>query len=294
MRNGHLVLAIAAILTSCFASSAKALEDCPLTAENYVCRAPCNSGPGKTCYHRTLPVLLKCKDLGSQTCAPAAKFDRLASVDKVNTAISCGIVEARALMEANKVDLSKVTLTEDLTFTLVSNSGLGGSVAFGIPVYPGVSVGPSLSELNSVANTSQVTNSFTIPKLDALKPNCEKINSHADWLNYVIVKPDEGQQRSRLAAGLEFYVSHTNNDSLSINIFALKIGPQFTNENDQTQKVCLTFDFEKPAVGTDAKPVVGPDGKPVEQADQQNLSKQSSASACQIGSSSGSQSKTIQ
>jgi hypothetical protein len=274
MRNGHFVLAIAAVLAAYFVSTAKALENCPLTAENYVCRTPCINTEGATCYHRTIPALFNCVDRGNQRCtAAAAKPQELASPGTVNTAINCGLADARKRTKGKAVDLSKaITITEDLTFTLVSNSGIGGSLAFGIPVYPGVSVGPNLTDLNKVTNTSQITNSFTIPKLDDLNPNCNKINSHADWLDYVIVSPDPGQTLSRVAVGLEFYVSKSQNDSLSINIFALKIGPQFTNEDDKTQKACFTFDFEKPAG--------------------QNGSKQTSA--CQVGSSSGGQNKSQQ
>jgi hypothetical protein len=291
MRNGHFVLAIAAVLTGYLVSTANALQDCPLTADNYVCRTPCYSDGTAKCYHRTFSAFGHCVDRENQRCAAGVKPQELVSAETVNTAISCALVDARKRTKGKTVDLSKArTITEDLTFTLVSNNGIGGSLAFGIPVYPGVSVGPSLSDLNSVTDTSQITNSFTIPRLDDLNPKCTNITSRADWLDYVIVSPDPGQTLSRLTVGVEFYVSKSNNDSLNINIFAVKIGPQFTNENDKTQKACLTFDFEKPPVGADGKPVEQ-DNK---QAGQQDGSKQTSASACQLGSSSGGQSKASQ
>jgi hypothetical protein len=278
----RIVLAIAAILTSYLVSTANAQQNCPLTAENYVCRTPCYSNDKATCYHRTLGVLLTCQDRGNQQCtAAAAKPKELVSAETVNTAISCALVDARNRTKGKAVDLAKATtITEELTFTLVSNSGIGGSLAFGIPVYPGVSVGPSLSALNSVSNTSQITNSFTIPKLDDLKPTCNKINSRADWLDYVIISPDPGQNLSKLTVGLEFYVSKTSNDSLSINIFAIKIGPQFTDENDKSQKACLTFDFQKPPAQDGGKPPAQDGSK--------------TTSGCQLGSSSGNQSKASQ
>jgi hypothetical protein len=190
----------------------------------------------------------------------------------VNTGINCGLVDARARTKGKAVDLSKAaTITEDLAFTLVSSSGAGGSLAFGIPVFSGVSVGPSLSDLKKTMNTSQITNSFKIPKLDDLKPaSCSNIKSDASWLDYVIVSPDLGQSLSRLTVGLEFYLSKSSNGSVSINVFALKIGPQFTSEDDKTQKACLTFDFEAPK----------PDGSKQE--------------TCQIGSSGGNQNKGSQ
>jgi hypothetical protein len=39
-------------------------------------------------------------------------------------------------------------------------------------------------------------------------------------------------------------VSPTVGASLSINVFALRIGPQFNIENDNTQKACLTFNLQ--------------------------------------------------
>jgi hypothetical protein len=275
MGNGNSGLAIGlalGLLASCFVSTANALDNCSLTPENYSCRKPCYDDQNASCYHRTFGVLLTCVDRGNQRCTGTAKPQSLVSAEKVNTAISCGLVDALKQTEHQGVDLSTAkTITEDLAFTLVSNTGIGGSLALGVPVYAGVTVGPSLSELNKVTNTSQITNSFTISNLKGLEPNCSKNNSNADWLKYVILNPDPGQHLSRLTVGLEFYVSQSKNDSININIFAIKIGPQFTSENDSSQKACFTFDFDK---APDAN------GKPT--------------SGCQLGSSGGGQNNNNQ
>ena len=286
MRNGHFVIAIAAVLAGSLISTANAQEGC--LNSQYTCRNPCNDVPNDPklkCFHKNVNTLF-CPEKNTVRCE-SPKPAELISPKDVNTAVSCGIAAARERTKGHPVDLSKATkITEDLTFTLVSNSGIGGKLAFGIPVYAGVSVGPSLSDLNELSNTSQITNSFTISDLNHLLPNCKNKAANADWIDYVIVDPDPGQTISRIAVGLEFYVSKTKDDSISINILSLKIGPEFTSETDKTQKVCLTFDFEKPA---------GQDGKPAgqdEKAAVQDSSKQTSA--CQVGSSGGGQNKSKQ
>ena len=249
MRNTRLALAAMAVLGLDPAGNALAQEACPVNAENYVCRTPCY-GPGSagTCLHRTVAALFnpKCTDLGSTKCSSSTpKPVSVISTSTVNTAINCGLA---AVLEhppkGASVDLSNAAITEDLTFTLVSNSGVGGNLSFGVPVFSGVSIGPSLSDLNKLENTSEITNSFKIQKWSDLKPKeCKGLKSDTSWLSYAVLAPDPGQELTRLAVGLEYSVSRSVDGSISINILALKIGPQVTYENDKAQKVCLTFDF---------------------------------------------------
>jgi hypothetical protein len=132
-----------------------------------IIHSPATTEPSMPCLHVW--------NRGNQRCTPSQPTPQgVVPPKQVNTAINCELVNAN---ESTEGLLSKATITEDLTFTLVSSQGNGASLAFGIPVFSAVTIGPSISDLNKLTNTSQITNSFSIPDLNALKPSCPKNKS---------------------------------------------------------------------------------------------------------------------
>ena len=203
------------------------------------------------CLHRTPgAVLAGCKERrkecdGSGPPQPTPISYITATPSEVNAAIICDIAAAAKATKGKKLDLSEAIISGDLSFTLVTKNSAGASLAIAaIPVFTGATVSPSLAASSITTQTVQVDNSFSVAPAELTA--CDHPSPNNWLLSNVITAPLSGQDITQVTEAVSFIVTKQASAGLKLAIIPVSIGPQFSGENDKTQKVCLLFDFTKP------------------------------------------------
>jgi hypothetical protein len=202
------------------------------------------------CLHRSPgAVLAGCKprrDNCPGKAGPATPVSYVtATPSQVNTALICDIAQAAKATKGKNPDLSKAVITGDLSFNLVTKSSSGASLAIAaIPVFTGASVAPSLAASSITTQTVQTDNSFVVAPSEL--STCDHYSPNNWLLSNVVTSPLKGQQITQVTEAVSFIVTRQGSVGLKLNIIPVSIGPQFSDENDKTQKICLLFDFTNP------------------------------------------------
>lgn len=152
-----LAFFVAAIISGTFCSAEAQMRACPVDG-NY-------SVGFDGCYHRYPEAVIKgCvarnNDCGHKPSAEArvaaATPYTLATPSQVAAQLDCDM-EASALDKSQAVDITKALITADLTFSMVTKTTSGASLAVGaIPVFAGGNIAPSLS-LSSIRSATYAT-----------------------------------------------------------------------------------------------------------------------------------------
>jgi hypothetical protein len=177
----------------------------------------------------------------------------LATPSQVTAALVCDIAAA-AHKKGEAVDISKATITADLTFSLVTKNSAGVSLAIAaIPVFTGASAAPSLSLSGMTGQTLVATSSIIVDP--AQLEICDH-SSPNDWLTSEAVTRTlpRGVSVAQIAEAVQFIVTKQGSAGLKLNIIPISIGPQFSDETDKAQKICLLFDFNKAPGAKPQKP----------------------------------------
>lgn len=233
------------ILFCSFASIAHAEKNCPI-AGNYTVGFD-------HCYHRTpAAVLAGCQirsfDCGHPTGAQAEAAKEapytLATPSQVTAALVCDIAAATQ-KKRQAVDISKAIISATLTFSLVSKTSSGVSLAVGaIPIFAAGNIAPSLNldNINSattVATTSIVVDPSHLQLCDHSSPN--------DWLTSEVVTKSLpiGVSVAQITESIQYIVTKENSAGLKLKIVPITIGPQVSSTLEKAQQICLLFDFSK-------------------------------------------------
>jgi hypothetical protein len=222
-------------------------------AQNKTCPRSDYSVGFDGCLHRFPGAVLKgCKEQrevcpGHQETPSTPAVYTITTPSQVTAAIVCDIAAAASDTKGKDVDFSRAVISADITFSEVTKSSVGASLAVAaIPVFSGASATPSLDASRITSETLQGTTSITIDPAQ-LAP-CTH-SSPNKWLTSEVVTASlpKGVAVTKVTEAVQFVVTKQAGAGLKLNIVPISIGPQFSRENDRTQKICLLFNFDKKA-----------------------------------------------
>jgi hypothetical protein len=207
------------------------------------------------CYHRFPSAALQgCKERReecpgrqgrNQPSSPPPIAYTTATPSQVNAAIICDIAAAAYNTKGQDVDFSKAMIAADLTFSLVTKSSAGASLAVAaIPVFANTSVTPSLDASRITSETVEVTTSIQIAP--AQLQRCTYSSSDNWLMSRVITSVIKGETVRKIKAAITFVLTKEGSAGLKLNIVPISFGPQFSGQSEKTQKACMLFDFTSP------------------------------------------------
>jgi hypothetical protein len=214
------------------------------------------------CLHRNpLSVLEGCRPRNNECPGEKQPSKPLpyvtATPSQVSAALACDLAQAAAATKGQQLDFSKAVITGTLSFSLVTKNSAGASLAIAaIPVFTGASVAPSLAASSITSNTVQVDNTFKVAPSELV--TCDHHSSNNWLLSEVITSPLKGFEITQVTEAVSFVVTRQGSAGLKLNIIPISVGPQFSNENDKSQKICLLFDFTNPKQPAKASCSAGP------------------------------------
>jgi hypothetical protein len=103
------------------------------------------------------------------------------------------------------------------------------------------------------SETLQGTTSITVDPAQLVP--CEHSSPNLWLTSEVVTGPlPKAVTVIKVTLAVQFVVTKQATAGLNLNIIPIAIGPQFSSENDKTQKICLLFNFDRTAEGVKAKP----------------------------------------
>jgi hypothetical protein len=239
-------LAAVALVTSSFAFPANA----QLSKNGAIPKGYFRDGNG--CLHRTPKSVLEGKPqiqncIGSpagSTPAPQKPIYTLATPAQVIAALDCDFSAAAQATKGKPMDISKAVVTGSIKFSLVTKDSKGISLSVAaIPVFTGASIAPSLDASNLTETT--LSDEYTISVDPAALTQCANPSTNR-WLTSKVIIDTAGPTKvDKLETKVSFVVTKQAGAGLKLNIVPVSIGPQFSNNNINSQALSLVFDFKK-------------------------------------------------
>jgi hypothetical protein len=218
-------------------------------AQNRVCPRSDYSFGIDGCLHRHLDAVLRgCREQ-RQICRGQPQPARppvytLTTPSQVTAAIVCDIAAAAKDTKGKRVDFSKAVISADITFSEVTKDSAGLSLAVAaIPVFSGASAAPSLDASRITSASASATTSITVDPA-RLVPCLH--SSPNKWItSQVVTDPLQAPVVvKKVTEAVQFVVTKKGGAGLKLNIIPISIGPQFSIQNDKTQRLCLLFNFD--------------------------------------------------
>ena len=200
------------------------------------------------CPHRTTAAVLQGKPHISCTPQQAVQPGPppayvTATPNQVLAALECDFASATKATAGKPSDLAKAAITGSIKFSLVTKNSKGVSLAIAaIPVFTGASVTPSL-DASRLTNTT-ASDTWTI-SVDTQAVSACANPSKNNWLTSRVLLNSGLVRVDKFETQISFVVTKQTGAGIKLNIVPVSIGPQVSENVENTHSLSLAIDFTK-------------------------------------------------